>query len=561
MLRFNNVAELNREYMRRAPTLYGILAQVHSTGQVFQWNTAIVNQTLEQQEQHIITYLQNHTISHLISEAIADIARFLQLMYNIVLGGHAPEPPRQPSRPRRGDAVSPHRPEPNVAPIREDQMISRDEYANQLYAFRAALTAYEASIPRIEALQDTLGLIHQLRVTVGQLHHNVSIQPQNHMYRQVDVIATFEEFQQLFNLAQEDQRRACTNQGIDYGPDAFEEVDYNNLQEIPSNNFIQLTSGVCWQVDSLVGLIKYTNGMNSVARNGVRINSLRNYPTETIWTDPADLQRLLVKTDNSPDEEVRSLREFLERIERNRIDIISDTTMNMLVKTMHLLSAKGPETEEYFNAHTTSEPYLRDIWTGAGKNVEKLLVRSNTRFNETDPANIEMFRIARIDVAHTRFIRTEVDHPDGKNWYLVLPEEEFRKLPANIQEVGRSFPTETAKICTNLYVINKSLALGEWEEYFRNLSDEEKSAINTFVPDLQLDIGRCMRPNANGQQLCAMVTARTIFESYNNLRQRKGLPRIPRPFTDQELHPPAICADVQAGLGLYEGRAYQANML
>jgi hypothetical protein len=606
MLRFDNVAELNREYMRRAPTLYGILAQVNSLIEPFEWDSQsqfLQDQTLEQQEAHFIRYLQHETIADIIRQAIEDFGHFIALMLIIASGQRhvpaIPQPNRQPSRPRRGAAAVPHivpqhpspprrvepvqqpqvghlrpgsRPrrgaavqqvaEPNVAPIRADEMVTRDEYIRRLVALDTMLTAYYDGAPRLPALQDTFLLIANLRDAVRLLYIELQAHPANQMYRQVDVIVKLEEFEQLFNLAQEDQRRTCVNQGIDFGPDAMGGVDYNNMQEVPNNNFIQLTNGTCWQVDSLVGLIKYTNGINSVVRNGARIPSLRNYPTEVIWTDPSDLQRLLAKADRSQDGEVRDLRGFLERLERNRIDSISDATMNMMVKTMHLLSAKGPETTQYFNENTTSEPYLQEIYAGTNGNVEKLLVRTNARFNENDPANIAMFRAARIDVAHVRYIRTEANQPDGKNWYLVMPEEEYRKLPADIQAQGRSFPQETAQICIHLYVTNKSQALTQWEEYFNSLSDEEKSALNTFVPDLQIDLRRCRVANpVTGRQLCAMVTARTIYDSYNSLRQRKGLGRIPRPFTDAELEPPAICADVQAGLGLYEGRAYIANMM
>ena len=109
-------------------------------------------------------------------------------------------------------------------------------------------------------------------------------------------------------------------------------IYFTPIDEIPDTNYIRLSNGNCWDVESLLEYIRSKNGENDAS-------DLRTYGFPRIWETQADLDRIR----NHPMSRELKFKEWYDNrgltvLAQN----ITQTTMDMLYQTSQILVSRGP---------------------------------------------------------------------------------------------------------------------------------------------------------------------------------------------------------------------------
>lgn len=133
--------------------------------------------------------------------------------------------------------------------------------------------------------------------------------------------------------------------------------------EIPDNEYIRLSNGMCWHVQSLMEYIRGKEGLNES-------KGLVGYASPKLWEDESDVKRIIEHPLVIADPEWR--RYFMNLIYGRMTDAISEDTLIMMYTTASLFVSRGkpfndllrnfltPKQYDIFMKYTDGDAYKRD---------------------------------------------------------------------------------------------------------------------------------------------------------------------------------------------------------
>jgi len=208
-------------------------------------------------------------------------------------------------------------------------------------------------------------------------------------------------------------------------------VEDENVDEIPEEDWIRLSNGACWDIDTLINYIKHTtNGQNSIQKIKEHMPS---YPGMLhIWITNDDYRKIV----NHPKAKAAKLARFIKDREFSQYaNRISDVTMDTLYNMGSLLWSRGPPFLVAIRQRMTPEQLA--VWNRVSSDM--------TRWD--------------------------------------LPDEILFTEPGSIEE----------EIKYLINGIIKSLANTQLHSYYENLSSDEKAALEIISPNLGEIIRSCHR--------------------------------------------------------------------
>eukprot|EP00734_Pompholyxophrys_sp_LG126_P000147 Pompholyxophrys_sp_v1_NODE_22_length_3962_cov_1.921423.p1 type:complete len:327 gc:universal NODE_22_length_3962_cov_1.921423:1183-2163(+) len=206
-------------------------------------------------------------------------------------------------------------------------------------------------------------------------------------------------------------------------------IEDEDVNEIPQEDWIRLSNGACWDIDTLINYIKLTtNGQNTIKKIKERMPS---YPSDIyIWITDDDYKKIV----KHPKAKAARLGKFIKDREYSRYaPRISDATMDMLYSKGSLLWSRGPPFIQAINEDLTPEQLA--IWNAVS--------RRSTRWD--------------------------------------LPDEILNPRPGTIEEA--------IKFMINNAI--KARAITEFRNYYNSLNADEKEALEIITPGLGHDITQC----------------------------------------------------------------------
>ena len=206
-------------------------------------------------------------------------------------------------------------------------------------------------------------------------------------------------------------------------------ISDESVDEIPEEDWIRLSNGACWDIDTLIDYIKNTtNGENTIEK--IR-RHMPSYPiSDHIWINNRDYLKII----NHPKARAARLQEFIiEREIRRLATLVSNDTMNVLYKEGSILWSRGPP----FNIA------IAEIMTPI-----QLVTWNNLSYNMTD-------------------------------WEL--PDEIFYSRPDTIER----------DILTLINGPIKTQSIIRLHQYYQGLSSDEKNVLEMLSPDIEEYINNC----------------------------------------------------------------------
>lgn len=137
--------------------------------------------------------------------------------------------------------------------------------------------------------------------------------------------------------------------------------DATPIEDIPNNDYIHLSNGMCWHIESLMEYIKGVNGLNEAS-------GLPNYASSNIW-EPEDLPRIL----QHPAVKRTGFGEWLQRVlSANSVKTINRDTIDWLYWLASLFVSRGePFKRELRNVLTPEEYAVYQQYTGGDSDLMK----------------------------------------------------------------------------------------------------------------------------------------------------------------------------------------------
>lgn len=239
------------------------------------------------------------------------------------------------------------------------------------------------------------------------------------------------------------------------------------LATIPERLHFRFSTGVCWEITSLMDYLRRPDILGDNSSRG-----LKGYLTPYLWPNPRDLQRLsehpLALTEMVNGEPFgRWLR---EQQTSRQFAKISDKTMQMMLNTVQLGVSRGP----YFV-----------------EQVPKYITEQQLAF----------FRQFNFDIYDAR-----------------------RKMMRSQNKADRDLFNE---IELAVATVMKSNALIDFLNYYDQLSNDEKQALESIMPNFRTSVTKaCTAKKGKQADMCVFVFSRVLKDTYNVVARRKKIPEI-----------------------------------
>jgi hypothetical protein len=124
--------------------------------------------------------------------------------------------------------------------------------------------------------------------------------------------------------------------------------DMTPIVEIPDNEYIRLSNGMCWQIQSLMEYIRGVNGENIS-------KGLQGYASAKLWEDDADAKRILEHPLVVADKDFRQY--FMNVLYGGNANKISNRTLEIMYRTASLFVSRGKPFDEAIQKALTPQQY------------------------------------------------------------------------------------------------------------------------------------------------------------------------------------------------------------